>query len=494
MEDTEPLSELIHSLSKADKRFFSLFADREKGDKIYLQLYNDLKNKNPDRNVSSHQLPDLKKYLYKLLLSSLHTQYAETTIDFKLYKLLHLAGVLLYKGLYAQTHTLIRKAKKLAYLHERISLIPELLYLETFVSNVYGNSSRGENNTLEQIHATQILLNLFQYRNLNYQFLSQIRKSNTSRTANQKRVLKKIMQHPLLVKKNTLSIMAEYSFYTTWGLYHSVHNDLKNMKIILSLQLNLVESHPKKFENKELTHFQTLHNLFLCQMKLKNFKDASTYVEKIKKIKAPSELVRNVLFLNAYNNELELLIQSGQFENALPLLNIQESKFMKASAEQKIMIYGNTAYIYFATAHFREALQWIMKIVNSPGNDAREDIQSSIRIMYLIVRFEIASSDSVLKNIARSTRYFLEKRNTMFRTEKLIVDFFYKTLKEYLTKKEFIRELKKVRQELLNIFQKYPDEKITQDSFDVLSWINSKIENKSFAELVRARVATTSTK
>ena len=94
-----PLFDLIKSLSKAEKRFFKLETNRykSKSNKVYIEVYKildnqdiyneeELKKKLPTQ--SNIRLPQLKNYLYNLILKILIQFNSKKNIDFEITELL----------------------------------------------------------------------------------------------------------------------------------------------------------------------------------------------------------------------------------------------------------------------------------------------------------------------------------------------------------------------------------------------------------------------
>src|SRR5688500_4966975 len=114
----EPLHALIHSLTKTEKRYFTLTAEMQKGQKEYLQLFkvlesskifNDslvklLKDKYPNSSIEP-----ARKHLYSVIMKSLRHFENEKDIEIKLINLLQDARLLHNKGLVEASFELLQK-------------------------------------------------------------------------------------------------------------------------------------------------------------------------------------------------------------------------------------------------------------------------------------------------------------------------------------------------------------------------------------------------
>ncbi|MCB0430721.1 MAG: hypothetical protein KDD54_11470, partial [Flavobacteriales bacterium] len=125
------LVKLIQSLSQNEKRHFKLQASRNaKGGKGNYVLLFDLIDKHGNDSpkiLAKHssnatfirQLPSLKHYLHNMLLRDLAAFHRNSSSSLQLRDLMNQAEVLIMKGFYEESQRILRKAKKLAKLHER---------------------------------------------------------------------------------------------------------------------------------------------------------------------------------------------------------------------------------------------------------------------------------------------------------------------------------------------------------------------------------------
>jgi hypothetical protein len=122
-------------------------------------------------------------------------------------------------------------------------------------------------------------------------------------------------------------------------------------------------------------------------------------------------------------------------------------------------------------------------VVNE-SSDIRQDIQGMARIFNLILHYELGNSDS-LEYFVKSTYRFLLKRNRLYKVESIVLNYLRKNANLF-SQREVIESFKKLREELVPLSQD-PFEKKAFEEFDLLSWLESKIEKKSFGEIVRSK-------
>ncbi|MBP7643228.1 MAG: hypothetical protein KA767_07805, partial [Saprospiraceae bacterium] len=119
---TDQLFTLIKSLSKAEKRNFTVYANRiQDSDTLkYVQLF-ELMDKQKDLNepqilqklkdTDKSQYSNLKRHLYKQIMISLRMIYIQKKADIEIREYLDFVDILYSKGLYIQSLKLLEKAK-----------------------------------------------------------------------------------------------------------------------------------------------------------------------------------------------------------------------------------------------------------------------------------------------------------------------------------------------------------------------------------------------
>ncbi|MBI4931145.1 MAG: hypothetical protein HY841_10305 [Bacteroidetes bacterium] len=90
------------------------------------------------------------------------------------------------------------------------------------------------------------------------------------------------------------------------------------------------------------------------------------------------------------------------------------------------------------------------------------------------------------QSLVRSTYRFLLKRNRLYKFEECILNFIRKKLSKIHSQKELLHSFSELKKEITQIMKDPFERGIIQD-FDFVSWLESKIENRSFAEIVREK-------
>ena len=119
----------------------------------------------------------------------------------------------------------------------------------------------------------------------------------------------------------------------------------------------------------------------------------------------------------------------------------------------------------------------------------RKDLECFIRLFYLIVHYELKSDTDLMISLFKSTYRFLYKRNTVYEFENILLDFLKKKSPKLTTQKETIAAFAELKNKFIKL-SKDPFENKAFYYFDFISWLESKIEKKTLAEIIQRKAGT----
>ena len=154
----------------------------------------------------------------------------------------------------------------------------------------------------------------------------------------------------------------------------------------------------------------------------------------------------------------------------------------KLNKEQTILFYYRISYLYFGAGLHKDALKWVNKILNDNEQILRQDIYSFARLFNLILHYELNNYD-LLDYIIKSTSRYLNKTEKNYRSEQVLIKHL-KLLSNVTNEKEKTNLYIAAKNEFEILF-KLKEEKIILQFIDVISWLNSKINNSSFEENIK---------
>ncbi|MBP6312354.1 MAG: hypothetical protein KA408_08815 [Flavobacteriales bacterium] len=505
MKPSTELFDLIRSLTKSEKRFFKLHSSLQSGDKNYLRIFDSIdKQKAYDEEALKKQfaketfikhLPSEKNHLYKLILKALRAYHSESSVSGVLKQEIKNIEILYQKALYTECNKLLHRAKRIARENERFYYWFELLSWEKMLlEEAYesGEFTKDLDALIEEEREViEKLRNLAAYHilysKINYVFHS----GGYVRTEEERAMVEEISEHQLIKGKNTaLSHRAATICYYTQGFCYWAKRDWKTslekflrVKEILDRSKLIKNDLPKRY-------IRTLHYIINAQIELKDLKSARESIKLMRSLSGTQgftgQNLETQIFVASYLGELRLLDRSADYGKAMelvdPILKGMEEMAAGIHKESEIEFYFTLAIVHFGANEMNKALFWLNKVLNDNEPTLRQDIFTYARLFNLVVHFELGNYD-LLEYIVRSTSRFMNKRHDANDVEVLLIDHIKKMARstDPAVKQEHFALMHK---EFKVIF-KDPLESMVLKYFDVMSWVESRMEGITFAEVVK---------
>jgi hypothetical protein len=197
--------------------------------------------------------------------------------------------------------------------------------------------------------------------------------------------------------------------------------------------------------------------------------------------------ITSLSFLYLYNNKLNYHILEGTFAESEYLIPeiLEKIKLHSEHLDEhhEMLFYYKIASIYFGTEKYTECIFYLEKIINNKNLYVREDLACFARLLCLIAHYE-SGKDFNLENQLKSTYTFLIKMNDLHEVQKEIIRFLKKLNSIYPSdiKKEFI----KVKERFIEL-EKNKYEKRAFLYLDIISWLESKIENRKISDIIKEK-------
>jgi hypothetical protein len=507
----DELARLIQSLSKSEKRYFKLFTGLQTGEKGYLRLFDaiDKLGEYDEKKIRKifegedflKRLPAVKNYLYGQILKSLRVINSGNTVDSQLREMMEDAAILYDKCLYKQCAKVLDRAKELAKANEltlpqleintwKEKVLIELLPIEKFEKSLEGSLE-------EEMSTVDAQKNVIQYRHLYNKIVLINRKIKEARNQEELEQFQSVMNHPLLSSiKMALSFEARQYYYHIKLIYNHAKGNNETCFVIAHEQMSLIEEYPNKIRETPKIYLSALYNVLLCQIHLHKYDNFSDVLNKLRVFPVRSTNIEVSRFVNSYIFEMVMYLDTGEFEKSISvredILDGLEKYSDKINAVEKITLLYNLFYSYFGTAEYSKALNIINKLLNDYQKELRYDIQSAVRILNLVLHFELGNI-RLLESNAISTYRFLYKSKRLFKMENIVLQFIRKKMPRITNVKQQIQAFEELRNAFTGIVNDEYESKAFE-YFDYISWLDSKIQHKSFAEVVREKFLTNSVK
>ncbi len=499
------LFELIHSLGQAEKRYFKVFLQNQvKGDvDSYSHLFDEIdKQKIYDESKlkTYPHLAVMKVRLEENILHALRDYHAEKSVAAKLKSDIRSIEICYNKNLFEHAKRLVAKAKKTASHYEEYISLFELLRLELKIINAQSfiQVTREE---LQNIYrqAEECLgksINANQYCMFCDTIYLQIRKHGFFRKKEELKKFGRMMQHPLLRSGDKArSIDAKYFYYSSHigfaQLQGDYHKALKNNNDILKL----LEGNPQHIQKDPRKYLSMRQNSTVWLYHFKKYEQALESLQKLKLFTIEqrtnlSEYLFTRTLYYANTATLYSYCRLGEYEQSIAASKAifheyEKYKLQPLNIETEWMFYDAMGTAYFGAGKYSESIRWFNKIIQDKEGNLRSDMQCMARIFSLIAHYELGNKE-LLRYMVKWTYRFLAKRQRLYKFETIILEFIGKKSQHIDTRKKMVAafsELKKEFQKLLpDIHERRP-----LDDFEYIEWLDSKIQNRPFAELVREK-------
>lgn len=530
MKSSKDLIQLVNSLTKAEKKYFTRFTASHVigSENSYIRLFKEIEKYKDDSLYNEKNLKKeltgqgiikyfefTKNYLYKTILKSLNSFYYDTSINDVIKNNIKYIEILYKKGLFGSCLKIFERSLKLAYKTGNYLAIIELLRWKKnlIFEGVYGNDEFIE---LEKTYKTEQKIigeikNLTDYRVLSYHTLSLINGVNPKfRKEGIQKELQNILKNPLLrTEKEALSYQAIIYYYQILAFVYYNLGDapeaLKNWKRIITV----IEDNPDSLKGNLTNYIVTLYNLLRPCLKMKMYDELEYYINKLKSLNEAkfNEVFENdriLIFSGASIYELRMNIIRGEFSSSLQNLKFIEKGVEKFSdvllKEDKLLIFFLLSYVYFGAAKIDEALKWINKIINNKEIIQESRFYIKSKILNLIMHYEKGDYE-LLEYLIKAAERFHKKSSLKDQIDNIVIGL----LKQLISVSSNSQRISIFKDALCQIRSEQENsgrnnsgsDKSTQsevlidslnsDVFDIESWLESKISGKSFEEIVKAK-------
>jgi len=148
-----------------------------------------------------------------------------------------------------------------------------------------------------------------------------------------------------------------------------------------------------------------------------------------------------------------------------------------------MVLYYKIACLYFGSGDNKNTIRYLLKIMENKKKNLRQDLQCFARLLHLIACYESGLDENMDRKIQSAYKFFIQM-DDLYIVQKKIIHFFKNlgTFYPHQIKGQF----KKLREKLIK-YSDHPYEKRTFLYLDIISWINSKIENKSIEMIIKEK-------
>jgi hypothetical protein len=504
MTPSHDLFRLIKTLSPTEKAYFqktSSFSKQKSEKNIYLKVfdaisgqkeYDEEKIKRKFKGeVFMKQFPVIKNYLYGRILDSLEHYHSEMNQRFVIRKMMNRAELLRRRGLYDQAMKVLKKAKVFSSENEmHLSLLDMYIHIELGLALEKFDMDWIERVNKEIIHNLSLLKNDAALHDVNFRIAVYYHKFLSTRNPVFLQKAKEIINSKYLSDVSMAkSFFAKNRFYESHAFYAFAKGDMKTVYVNTKKIVSNFEAVPGMINRNVVAYVSSLTNFLDTCAEMRRYDEGMRYLAKLKaypqllnsySTRSKVFYIYNYLFLFLNNNSGYFDIAADAIPGILKELKLYEAELNDA---EKGMLYINFAIALFGQGDIKSSVRWQNKIRNELDLQNHPELDSFVRMFYLISHYESNNND-LISSLVRSDYRLLSKKDHAFELETLFLDFLKAKLpglKLPAQKIEALRELKKKLAPLMN----HPQERIYFKYFDFVSWLDSKILSRPFRDVVK---------
>lgn len=500
------LLRLIKSMSKNEKRNFKLIAQKTgEGKKLYVMLFDHLVkygqfdekqilNKIPQ--IKKSQISNIRATLSKQILRALRDINKEIYKEIKARERFDFAKVLYAKGQYRESLDMLQIVKNMA---SEIQLKP-LLYLainfEKLIESQHVTKSMSPKAYQLATESIAIITELGltnELSNLSLLLYARYLENGYVKNEQEYQELHRYFYSLLpVIEVENLDFYQKLNLYQSYVWFYHMSQDFVNYYRYAQKWVNLFDEYPMMKGTATVLYIKGMHNvlnaLFMSD-KRKKFREA---IEKLMLFNSENEYKLSVneqgqLQLFKYTHGINSIFLSANYKYGAEFVRDLVTKIEKMDHPwdpTRIMVFNyKIACIYFGNGELNKTITFLNRVENKYQPRLKVDIQCFSRVLNLIAHYDLGN-DILVSYKIKSVFRFLLKMGELEKVHTEIFRFIRRTPK--MNKLTIVDEFKKLRMKLLDIeterFEKRPFLYI-----DIISWLDSKINNVSMVEAIQAR-------
>jgi hypothetical protein len=507
-QQTDHLFQLVKSLSKSEKRNFRLYARRQgtgEGAK-FLQLF-DILDKQPEydeaallkkaQSIKPRQLSNLKAHLYKQLLKSLRLKNVASDTEISIRESLDYARVLYNKGLYRQALRILEKAKTQARLNKKHLLRMEILESEKNIEMQYITRSL-ENRADELIAETEEVTGRIgsaqKYSNLALKLYSLYLKVGSARNKKDMLMISSFFSSHFDMPRDITQcdFYEKLYIYQCYVWYNYIIQDFLMCYKYAQKWVDLFRANREMIGNQTDMYLKGMNNLLGALHMLRYHRKFELELDHLRKLAQDPAIPFNdnnrmLYYMFTYTHSINYHFLEGTFTEGLelvPRINQFIREYQTNLDSHRILVfYYKLASLYFGSGDFRSALKYENLVLQYRDITIRGDIHSFTRLLNLVTHFELGNEDLVEYQV-KSTYRFLSRMDNLQEVQRYILDFIRRL--SHIEPGQLKSEFGRLRDKLVSL-ENNPFEKRAFLYLDIISWLESKIQNRPVQEIIHEK-------
>ncbi len=486
------LFDLIHAMSKAEKRHFKIYVARnsKNGGSNYLRLFDAIDKQKEyneeklydktEKTKYGKRLASTKLFLYRSILKSLRQSHGSKLVKTRLEDMLTEAEVLFNKSLYKQSKKMLIKAKKIANKYEAWDVLYKIIQQEINLTGYLAVSKPlQELKTLqdESGRLADIIRQEMSYTNLLGHANIIQRRYKRPIEPHQEDVMETTMKSPVMINEPIgIGLKSRIAYHQLHSIYHDLHGqDQKAFQTLEEIN-GIWKEHSKIAEAQREDFVRTTVKLMISGLHSHKQYNYTGLIELLKVLPAtvPQEGEKREMLVLILKFGYSLHTNGLKYCATLltqiqPLLDT--AKIDVLTHYQRIYLYHQLAIYYFSIQDFDNAVDRLNKVQDEEKYGFFISFRHFSRLMQLIAYYE-QGNQSLLESRLRSMEHYIKTEGNPKELELIVLKYIKDTLR-VKNQKEEEKLLASLQKTMRNTLEKYPESPLKNS---ILShWLSSKI-------------------
>ena len=509
------LHQLISSLSRSEKRHFSLFtANLQKKNAQYMILYELLEKQDTFDSKILHKnlrkklgkeaadmirrLPNIQTYLYHLIMDSLNDYYSNKNSSFQVADLLKQVDILHMKGLLSQAKKKLRQAKKIA---TEQCLYPCLLQVLSWEFEMAMNEPNFKHaikkvNIIqeEQIEIFEKLKRQVGYERVyadTFQFIYDRGGPTTDEERSLFRKASFIARDEEALKDPHL---AKIYNYTQSAHAYFTGNTLESAEYAKA-RVDVFKDNRQRIINDTHTYIKALYNYIqtLISKKEPQYDLAMQYIEytrQIRHIKGVhiDKRSEDLIFLLVYVHSARIYTDQGLFKEVTKLGDQlkAEQKNKKGTVYNfnQFFVYLKVSFVHFVMNNLDEALYWMGLVLHDNNNSIRYDVLSYARVLHIMIHYSLENF-TILDHLLEQTQRYMQEHDCYHDIERSVLQILRRLNSGTLQHSKVVKQTQQSLEELKDHLVKKADQPNPYRQYWFVAWVESLLNGTSYEKTVQ---------
>jgi len=439
------LHQLIHSLSKSEKRYFKINASRHvlgESNK-YVMLFDAIerqKEYDEDAIIKKFKgekflkrLIVAKSYLYDSIIKSMTQYHATQTVANQIIEQLISVSFLYEKGLHQQAAKLLTKIKKFTQNNSQLHLLPIIINWERKIIEAQHFSEIDQNYLAQFIRHTKNTFSQLNHINEYWDLQAHLYLEHNAKgiVHNRKDLdnLDRIFESPLMKNEDIAdSFEAKVLHYKIFATYFFVIRDFHSSYRYTQMMIKYIEHHPDMIKAEPRIYINALMNHLNLADVLADYDIHYNTLSKLKSLQ--EETTSDTQLMQLYEgycyHSVKQKLSLKDYSNIKPLIKEVEDGLIlykgKLNAVSYQMLCFHVFKLLYEAGKKIEANSWLQRTLDTHFESGRKDIFTFGSIISVILAYEITPEK--LPAAIRSSYRFLRKNNNSNLFESKIIRFY----------------------------------------------------------------------